>query len=95
MQTMISAGNNMSERNTGGPAFPMVNQNYDGNWDKDPVIGGMTLRDWFATHALTLAAQAEHDFPCGASHEPTYDGIAARCYFLADAMLKARGVQPQ
>jgi len=64
-----------------------------------PVNGcfspGMTLRDWFATHALTLAAQAEHDFPCGASHEPTYDGIAARCYFLADAMLKARGVQPQ
>lgn len=51
---------------------------------------GMTLRDWFAGQALPIAAKAEHEFPCGADHEPTYSGIADRCYLMADAMIKAR-----
>lgn len=40
--------------NDGGSAFPCINPNYDGNWNKETVIQGMTLRDWFASHAPEL-----------------------------------------
>lgn len=53
-------------------------------------LGGMSLRDRFAIGALELAAKEEHEFPCGSNHEPTYAGIAARAYAMADAMLKER-----
>ena len=38
----------MSAIDDGGPAFPHLNPDFDGNWNKDPQRGGMTLRDYFA-----------------------------------------------
>ncbi len=81
----------------GGPAYPVPM--WPRQADGQPMssfefgLGGMTLRDRFALSAMELAANAEHAFPCGADHEPTYAGIAARCYHMADAMLKARSAQ--
>lgn len=71
-------------KNDGGPAFPHVNPNFDGNWDSEPQRGGMSLRDYFAGQALVglyqhRSAQVRHD----------YD-MARWAYRLADEMLKAR-----
>ena len=57
----------------GGPAFPSVD--YTGG-----IIGGMTLRDWFAGQALTNIVH----------NGATKIEIAEACYDMADAMLKAR-----
>lgn len=74
----------MSDIEDGGPAFPRM--------PYDVRHPGMTLRDWFAGQALDIAAAAEIAAPthCGNSNSPTYKGIAARAYLLADAMLEAR-----
>jgi hypothetical protein len=73
----------MNTPQDGGPAFPHVNPGYDGNWDKERQIGGMSLRDWFAGQAL---AGAELNMPPPLT--------AADCYALADAMLEARKAKP-
>ncbi len=67
--------------NTGGPAFPTDSAAQVGNqtWHFE----GMTLRDYFAAHALQgIIAKGEDEmFPVAR---------AAEAYALADAMLKAR-----
>lgn len=76
------------EKPDGGPAFPgkievgksAVN---DTNYE---YPHGMSLRDWFAGQALAgwgAGKRTSLD-----QHQPEY--IAASCYTLADAMLKAR-----
>jgi hypothetical protein len=73
----------MTTISDGGPAFPAVGVPA---WP-DHNHGGMTLRDWFATHATEadiLAAQ-------GAYRVVTR--YEAR-YIHADEMLKAREVKP-
>lgn len=78
----------MSDKSTGGPAFP-VNE-------LDQVTGnlccqhmGMSLRDYFAAKAMQgeLSAQSETS---GYGVWYDYDDLAMRCYKTADAMLKAR-----
>ena len=69
----------MSTINDGGPAFPR--HAYDGH-------DGMTLRDWFAGQALA-GLLAKYGF---GEAEP--ESMAADSYAYADAMLKAREVQP-
>ncbi|RQU16269.1 hypothetical protein DF153_21175 [Burkholderia cenocepacia] len=74
----------------GGPAFPA-----DPDW-LDPktidesrrMAAGMPLRDCFAAQALVgwLASTDTRRNPLGVA-----DLIAAGCYELADAMLRARG----
>lgn len=69
----------MNNTNTGGPAFAtQLACNRDGY----AVIGGMTLRDYFAAKAMQsyVAHNKAYDF----------DDIAAMSYRTADAMLKAR-----
>lgn len=71
----------MKHINDGGPAFPRsVSIDPHGNtvWDQD----GMSLRDWFAGEAMRRCPVYEHD------------EAAAWCYERADAMLKAREVNP-
>lgn len=71
----------------GGPAFPSLHS-IDGNWIKEPrpEFSGMSLRDYFAAHALAgLLASGPHD--CEAP------GIAHDAYLFADAMLAARNRQ--
>lgn len=63
--------------NDGGPAFP-----HDGQQN---YTGGMTLRDYFAARAMQ--ASMMHSLPCSATE---MEGIARDCYYMADAMLKAR-----
>lgn len=76
----------MTGPNDGGPAFPHLNPNYDGNWDKEPQRGGMSLRDWFAGQVLNgyLAHQE-------ALHIASADPLIAKyAYDLAEAMLAER-----
>ncbi len=66
----------MSNKNTGGPAFPRT------QW---PNETGMTMRDYFAAKALQGMIAADYNLA------PEYvPSIAASAYVLADAMLKAR-----
>lgn len=83
----------------GGPAFPSG----DGKFAGGPThMNGMTLRDWFATHA-PMPTKDEIDMQCnfdGAKnpHNDSYkpplrerhEIIADLKYRYADAMLKAR-----
>ena len=67
----------MSEKDTGGPAFPRVVEQPNGYMK---AVEGMTLRDYFAAKALQ-----------GMSAEIDDEVRAARwCYEMADAMLEAR-----
>ena len=61
--------------NDGGPAFPTP----PGVQHND----GMTLRDYFAAHAIN-----------GVGWYENMDNYAAMAYLLADAMLKAREAKP-
>lgn len=66
----------MSERNTGGPAFPAM------HFDLAESEHGMTLRDYFAGKALQgLLAATRTD---------RSDILAKDAYNMADAMLEAR-----
>jgi hypothetical protein len=70
-------GHQMSNTNTGGPAFPFV---CDADFDYGT---GMTLRDYFAAKAMQgFLATVKVGCPD--------DLIAVDAYNLADAMLKAR-----
>lgn len=61
-----------------GPALPIVAGN--------EVYGlGMSLRDWFATHALGMGFDWTNLHETGG-----YDEAATVAYEVADAMLKAR-----
>jgi hypothetical protein len=81
----------MSERNDGGPAF-QHEADYVRN-DKggfDLLIEhhpGMTLRDWFAGQALTGIV---YSLKSSGITERDIPKMATDCYFVADAMLKAR-----
>lgn len=74
------------------PAFPcpMSAQSHS-NQDCGSFQGGMTLRDYFAAHALNgvmtmIQAGSHNPFP-----KTGAEGIAFSAYEIADAMLKARG----
>lgn len=64
--------------NTGGPAFPMLDEDGGTAWQ------GMTLRDYFAAKAM----QAE--LMGGVLYEHDFGITAKRAYKMADAMLRAR-----
>jgi hypothetical protein len=85
----------MTTINDGGPAFPrhaLEIKLPDGSVvPKDP---GMTLRDWFATHATEadIAAVRAHGLAADLAN-----GLGTRYearYIHADAMLRAREVKP-
>ena len=93
----------MSDKtNNGGPAFPGVRIEAGDNYNHPKKIYrvGMTLRDYFAAKAMPLAFQywrectngVDGDFVFSRTEdEGEMDLIAADCYQMADAMLKARG----
>ncbi len=69
----------MTEKDTGGPAFPHA------QW---PIETGMTLRDYFAAKAMQGICN-------GRSHSDLKGHAVASAkvaYEVADAMLKARSV---
>jgi len=61
------------------PAFPQCAYNLKGGYD---IIGGMTLRDYFAAKAMQGMMVDVY--------APDCDYIAKTAYAMADAMLKAR-----
>ena len=69
----------MTDKQTGGPAFPYQDVLPDGMANLTPQIG-MTLRDYFAAKAMQTM--------CGFSG--TYESHAKYAYMMADEMLKAR-----
>ena len=69
----------MTERNTGGPAFPAM------HFDLTDNEHGMTLRDYFAAQALTgICANS------GNTALKSAEQFAQAAYNVADAMLEAR-----
>lgn len=69
----------------GGPAFP-----FDGSVEDGEIVPrskGMSLRDWFAAHALTGILA----YPGGdRSGSCTEHQVAKAAYLYADAMLASR-----
>lgn len=70
----------MSAIKNGGPAFPLINRDYQEAYGGAP---GMSLRDWFAGQALSNQ-YAQHEGDC---HK-----VAEWAFHIADAMLAAREV---
>ncbi|CAM5420104.1 hypothetical protein ATER59S_02382 [Aquamicrobium terrae] len=68
----------MSTIHASGPAFPIVAGN-------EVYSLGVSLRDWFATHALGMGFDWTNLHETGG-----YDEAATVAYEIADAMLKAR-----
>lgn len=81
----------MSERNDGGPAFPLpvaVGPNNDVYCAADVSGGlGMSLRDYFAAQTLGY-------YIASMPNLATYDELAEKAYRAAAAMLKAREAKP-
>jgi len=77
--------------NDGGSAFPTVESQREGScgeyYTEIYSAGGMTLRDYFAAKEL---ARMEHAMCMINDVQGAYDRVAAHCYRMADAMLKAR-----
>jgi len=73
----------MSEINTGGPAFPILERGGNG---LELTSTGLTLRDYFAAQVMHLTMQAQ------TGHQPkcTWGNAAEQAYKAADALLKAR-----
>ena len=47
----------------GGPAFPFVSWRAPDGMIAQAATGGMSLRDWFAGHALITMGEANPDLP--------------------------------
>ena len=80
-------------KNDGGPAFAQVRPEYHMHKLTDVhVSGGMTLRDYIATHAMAaIYAQGLDAKSVARVHMPALmEAVAEAAYEQADAMLKAR-----
>jgi hypothetical protein len=74
----------MTDKQTGGPAFPCETLGVDEHGEYRKPYEGMTLRDYFAAKAIAAFIFAGSD----------YERAAWEAYKQADAMLKARDGQP-
>ena len=84
----------MSDKETGGPAFPVLHKNEFTGYIP-PETAGMTLRDYFAAKAMHALYTSTFEYVfTGASRTPEYaklmDELAQDAYQVADSMLKAR-----
>lgn len=73
-------------KNNGGQAFPVAGSEHN------YPIEGMTMRDYFAAKAMASIVRRwdGHGFG-GGQESPEHKELARDAYFIADAMLKARG----
>ena len=76
----------MTTQDNGGPAFPIPLQP-EQVWQGMNQCDGMTLRDYFAAKAMHASLSLD---PANAASSEDH---ARWAYELADAMLRARGVQ--
>jgi hypothetical protein len=72
----------MNERKDGGPAFPVEIHSAESIGDMVSKMPGLSLRDWFAAHAMQglIASDVR-------TRMATF---ATKSYEMADAMLEAR-----
>lgn len=81
----------------GGPAFPLPVAEIQGHATHSGDFGegmtGMSLRDYFAAHALP-AVIAFEDRALDTHDALPMDAMARQAYELADAMLRARTGRP-
>ena len=82
----------MSDKNTGGPAFPGVEYKAPtgGGNHIMTIVGGMTLRDYFAAKALQAQISIPEVFTAMSQRQLSASDVAGSCYEWADAMLKER-----
>lgn len=71
----------MKDKDTGGPAFPHLRRNINGDTFEPISEGGMTLRDYFAGQALAGLI---------VNNSNATRQIVTEAWEFADAMLKAR-----
>lgn len=80
----------MTNKDTGGPAFPTDNERQCGPsmWHYE----GMTMRDYFAAKAMQIMWDAYDKGYCGLNNQdaPNVEVIARASYSMADAMLAER-----
>lgn len=79
----------MTYKNQGGSAFPVpaISQNSGtGETTVHQSDGGMTLRDWFATHAPAVP----DDFEWEDGETDLYQRLVRWNWHYADMMIKAR-----
>lgn len=81
----------MTEKQTGGPAFPMVDPFVvkcpKNEAEAQRLAEGMTLRDYFAAKAMQGELASQHP---ETGEYNNLDALAVLSYRVADAMLKAR-----
>lgn len=83
----------MSDTKDGGPTFPAtrperVRESLHGQTHIKVEYPGMSLRDWFAGHAMEGMISARPD-------NASWDDLAKFAYVAADAMLAERSAKPQ
>lgn len=74
----------MSNKDTGGPAFPTMQYEHGGDED------GMSMRDYFAAKALQSHILIDDVFAAISKGQVDPQTICEACYMWADVMLKAR-----
>ena len=74
----------MTEKNDGGPAFPLPADTWS--------LTGMSLRDYFAAKAMQglISACNSEGIWTGCGDKKMNDNMAITAYMVADSMLKAR-----
>lgn len=73
-----------TQNDDGGPAFPCETYGLHNGKETTIPTNGMTLRDWFAGHAMVgMLSSATVDAPSDAT-------LSKWAYSVADAMLAAR-----
>ena len=85
----------MTEKNNGGPAFPIKGFYADSSgFICDVVVdnSGMSLRDYFAAKAMQglISACNSDGIWTGCGDKKMNDNMAITAYMVADSMLKAR-----
>ena len=82
----------MSKIEDGGAAFPLPKQVFGENIHLEYADKGMTLRDYFAAAALSVALDNWKSFNARQEddEEPSIDLVAREAYEIADAMLTVR-----
>ncbi len=83
----------MTDKQTGGPAFPSGLQEQSDD-TVDSLHKGMTLRDYFAAKAMQAVMNDWMQSFDVFQDADTAECIARDCYIVADAMLKARDGNP-
>ncbi len=78
----------MSDKDDGGPAFPNpacdgAQYEYRETWKE--LVGGMSLRDWFAGQAMRAMLNRD-----AAMYAHLWPAMANNAYKIADAMLEER-----